>query len=688
MPAGLALQEEPFPWRGLNDAVSPVNLEPGYTPEAHDLVLDEPGALRPRFGWKRGQAFTAIDLSFAREVPVGYMRDSFSSGYGALHTYVHQDTDTPASGTFTSRYFDNADLYARGYATGLTGTTAPSAMPTDTHTTNLLPIGHPHWYLDRQFALSVGNNFVRFMGFSATATVTGRHAISLWGGNGNTVQTRTLTMNNGSASGTLSSTLTGSAPRMYMIVTDITAGEVAGHKYVYEVYSVGGTTLTLTQPYGLGDAAADVPNIAGKSVTFYPIGYIPNAPDADAMAVWRDRLWCVGGTLNSPPATTSPLIQAENILCWSNPADYNRWPAANYIQLDDNEAVRAMAATSEALFLFSANRTQVVTGTDESNFQLVTLYEDLGCVHSGACYSDGNAVYVMAADGVFRLTLGARDELTRPDTTTGVANTFRQFFANSSSYDSGFQSDAVPWVFVDRGTLFLTMDRVLGPTADATYSADTRPLPLSYNLRTGAWSTWGRTTTRYNTPTMFYTRTDTPSGSTSRDRRLWAAGRTGLFYMEHCWDAEYLGASLTNPFVDEFYNSSGGSTSANVEAAFTTRDFMFADGRTTRLQSVHVEHACQASVSSVLPWTVTLDTDQDIDSSTLSIGTVHARVNNPGARAKYYTDNFTDVSFPTEGMVFRIRFAFTGTNVTSGKLYRQRFNVLRAPTKDGRVDNS
>jgi hypothetical protein len=115
---------------------------------------------------------------------------------------------------------------------------------------------------------------------------------------------------------------------------------------------------------------------------------------------------------------------------------------------------------------------------------------------------------------------------------------------------------------------------------------------------------------------------------------------------------------------------------------------MFADGQTTRVQTIQVEHGCQASVSSVLPWTVTLDYDQDIDSSSVAVGTITARVQNPASRSRYYTDTFTDVAFPTEGMVFRTRYAFAASTALSGKLYRQRFHVLRAPTKSGRVDNT
>ena len=178
------------------------------------------------------------------------------------------------------------------------------------------------------------------------------------------------------------------------------------------------------------------------------------------------------------------------------------------------------------------------------------------------------------------------------------------------------------------------------------------------------------------------------SGTSSVDYRLWGANRYALLYLDHCWDNEPLGNSLTNPFLDELYSSAGAGTTSPVEAAFTTRDFMFADGQTARVQNIQVEHGCQASSSGVLPWTVTLDYDQDIDSAALSVGTVRARLNNPASRSKYYTDNFTDVAFPTEGMVFRTRYTFTGTSVNSAKLYRQRFHVLRAATKPGRVDNT
>jgi hypothetical protein len=690
MASGLVPQEEPFPWRGLNDAVSPVNLEPGFATEAHNVVLTEPGAVRPRFGWKRGDSFYTIDVTWSREVPVGYFRDPGQPGSTVLHTYAIRTVDTAGVGTWgTGRDIDGVNLRASGYITATNGVSAPVAMPSDATTYNLLPYGHPHWYLDKQFSVSVGRNFTRWMGFSATTSVTGRYAVVVWNGSGTALQTRTATINNGSTAGTTTVALTGDVTDMFMLVTDATGGEVAGHKYLYEVYSSGGLNFTLKQPYGLGDSATDVPNLAGKTVTFMPIGYLPNAPDAKCVAVWRDRIWAVGGTLNSPPATTSPLVQVNNVLCWSEPTDYNRWPAANYIQLDDNEGILAMAATNDALWLFSKSATQVITGTDESNFQRVTLYNDLGCLHPSGVYSTGDVVYVMDPRGVYRLSLGGRENLVRPDTTSGIPNAYRALWAGTSTFDDGFDNETVPWITVHRDNLFLTIERVLGPTDDTAWT-DAKPYPLVYNMSTGAWSTWG-TTNRREIPNLLYARRDIPTsdpdGNTVSDWRLWGAGRTGMFYLDHCWDDEPVGPTSAR-FTDERHADAGATASTNVAASFTTRDFMFADGQTTRVQTIQVEHGCQASVSSVLPWTVTLDYDQDIDSSSVAVGTITARVQNPASRSRYYTDTFTDVAFPTEGMVFRTRYAFAASTALSGKLYRQRFHVLRAPTKSGRVDNT
>ena len=680
--ANLVPQEEPFPWRGLNDAVSPVNMEPGYTPSAHDVVLDEPGAIRPRYGWRRYYPLTSAP-TFGRMIPVGYLRNNLTQSQQQLFTHLIQLTD---NNLYTAPYGDGpdgTDLTARAYV--LPG----GALQADGSTyRRMLPYGHPTWYLDNDYSVSVGR-FSRFTSNSNTATVTDS-AVVTWSGNDAAVQTRTLTINNGSRTGTLSSAITGSTTGLFMVVTDVTAGDASGHRYLYEVDPnlTSGTTLYLTENYGLGDTTSDVPNITTKTVTFYPIGYIPNAPAATAVASWKERLWAVGRSYNHPPTKTGDAY-VEPVLAWSEVADPNRWPAANYIQLDASFKVTAMAATRDALYVFTPNQTLVVSGTDESNFQLDVAFDSIGCIHKGGCFVHMDTVYVMSGDGVYRIGSDGVQNLTKQSQTAGVNATYRQLLTGTGTLGGSFTYDSLPWLMVHRDHLYLTMDQHLGPTYDPTYLT-IRPLPMAMNLSTGSWTTWGKTATRSRNPSLIYRdRVDITAADPTPEDKLFGAGRTGYFYMDPCWDVEPIVSAMSGqPFSDECYSSATTSVDVPVESTFTTRDFMFADGQTTRVQSIQVEHGCQAPTSNVLPWTVTLDYDQDIDAAALTVGSVRARLNASVSRSKYYTDNFTDVAFPTEGMVFRTKYTFAATAVYSAKLYRQRFHVLRSPTKSGRVDNT
>lgn len=668
--------EEPLPFRGKNDALSPVNLEPGYAQDAHDVVLDEAGAIRPRYGWKRTMDFKSLYTNYSREIPVGFMRMPASNQ--VLYTHLSYPSNSAFGQYYSGGYdIDNTILKAYGYAATAPLGGSTFALTDGSETRKLLPFGRPIRFLEQDIATSVGQPS-RFYKTSSVLTPSMR-TLSLYAGGTGAVQTRDVTINNGSRTGTLSSALTGSVNGLYMVV-GATGGETAGYKYVYRVDpATSGVNLSLLDNYGLGEAGALIPNIAAQSATFYPVGYIPNAPDAYCVASWRERVFAVASTIQVPPAPVSGG-EVRNVLMWSQVSDYNRWPAANYIQMDAVGRVSACAATNDALFLFEENRTWVVTGSDESNFQLRLLFDDIGCIHQNAVCTYQDQVFVCGLRGIYRIGPdGGVQNLVKPDASSGIEGTYRALVVADGT-DRGVGSFPInvglPWLHVTDEKLWLSMDRLLGTTAEAA-GMPSRPLSLMCDLQTGAWTTWGKLTGRYDNPSLIH----------NSGQYLIGMSRDGGYDMSSCWDNEITHDALgASPYLDELYTS-GGTTTSSVDARFTTRDMMFADGKTTRVQTIAIEHGCTCASGTVNPWTVTLDMDQDIDTTSMAVGSVKSRVVT-WSRSKYYHDHFTNAVFPTEGMVFRMAYTFAGANVTGAKLYRSRLQVLRTPTKSGRVDNS
>jgi len=155
----------------------------------------------------------------------------------------------------------------------------------------------------------------------------------------------------------------------------------------YKVYRIGGdiTNLTLIETYS--DSTTSV--LDNKS---------------DLSIAENDLLMTTGSTkppdgLNHLSLYNSTLFASlDSKLYFSETALPNNWSELNTIEVSDT--IIGMGATQNGLLIFTRNKTFLLRGTDASNFSLILLNGEQGCIdHSTISYINNMLVWV-SLDGI------------------------------------------------------------------------------------------------------------------------------------------------------------------------------------------------------------------------------------------------------------------------------------------------
>lgn len=657
-----------IPYKGLNTDVSPSQLTPEYTPSARNMVLSEPGQMRARMGWKRVASYATrygvpTDAWLGNVVTLGDQFLVHGIEGQKLGAFYHQDFRRDIGGTSGTQRSTivNAD------GTGMTAAVGSLA-------------GQRGQFVGRtvQYDGSVYGTVDHYGTFPA---------LGRWGGgNGATVTAGGVTLNNGAQSGTFSSAPAASQVNQILTVDGGATGPLAGYRFSYRIitHTAGAAAFTIDAPYGYGQNTTNVPNAVGATTTIRvesaayvnegtsTAGCAPN--NADSVELFRDRLWVARRQVE-----LSPSFDQYNVVSWSAVANPQYFPASNFVTIGEaDQPIMGMATVGEGMLVFQSNRTWIITGYDESSFALNKISGEVGCIHSNSIVFYGGTVYWAGEKGFYRWNGGSIDDITSPAPGVGIKNMYQEL----TRKPDGLGTDRFNRV-VGAGVIG---ENVVFSIIDTDNSAAAYPDCFAYNVPTGGWMRWGNQAQAngYNQPWFFST-----VGEQTFAFTPWhMVNVTNIFSNENTANAVYQR-------YDEDYTSAGATVNNTITAELTFRDVRFDAANTTRVQGVQVEHNCHyynTTSSPRVAWAVTLDYDSEIDTSSLVVGSVPARwIGNVSAPLydKYYTERFTDSTFPTEGAVFRVKMVKAGAStVDSSKVFRVKLLAQGQATMLGRVNDA
>ncbi|MCW0193391.1 MAG: hypothetical protein OJJ55_19090 [Rhodococcus sp.] len=662
MASALRRIELPIPARGLDTNSAPSQVSTEHARELHNAVVNTPTELRVRRGWRNGAAWYSVVSGTknniwpysaytydARYLPTSVINLIESSG-----GYAGGQLNMESGGTLAGAYSGtDRSVFVNWSSVGANGTVALAS-------TDLLRRAGPSVMYD---GISYGS-----------ADVDGRTYLHMWAGTNNTAHTTGgVTLSNGNYSGTFSSAPAASKVGSLLKVTGGATGPLTGYTYSYRIVShtAGAAAFVLSQPYGLGESTTNVPNAVGASTTIEVRPGILVAQRCGALASFRERLW-VG-------RHTGTFADEFNRVNWSSPGQFQKFPAASYTYVgDDYEVIMGMATINEVLLIFTHRHTYRVTGYDEDSFSIAPLFTDVGCADPNSiAYYRGEVIF-MSEKGL--LATDGHNPRPRDLTSDRAGRGVSRAILDALDLDArvgGNPNTSIHTAIVGNGLVVAVQSR--------TISTVTPRAAWYLNMDTGAWSTWGNVSSSgYRQPWVF----------TASRGRTFAIAPWQAVDITDCFDQ--IDAALVNTEKnDTDYTTADAATTTNVLASIQYGDIRLGGGDTVRVRGMQIEHNCHyyaAASSPVVAWAVTMDVDADIDTTSSTVGDVSARyVGNTGAAKleKYFTDRFTDISFPTEGSVFRVRMEKNAvTPIHSAKVFKVSLLVDGQATMLGRVDNA
>lgn len=125
------------------------------------------------------------------------------------------------------------------------------------------------------------------------------------------------------------------------------------------------------------------------------LGLPPGADGSDRLKVitaWKDRLWGAG--------TVEP-----DKLRYSGQNKVYAWAAVNFLNIkpigQDTEGITAFAARRDELGVFKRFSLWKVLGIDETDFRVIQVAENVGCIAPDTVVIIRDTAYFLAADGVY-----------------------------------------------------------------------------------------------------------------------------------------------------------------------------------------------------------------------------------------------------------------------------------------------
>lgn len=638
-----------WPYKGMNTETPQSELTPEESPNLENVVVT-PQEIRPRRGMKRkfnhGQYHERVHddiiifVGHVNEKLIIVTRDNTDSSTHAVPYYIDTNIMDFPSGYSSSAGTTYRQIWSNTFTNLANGSTSVG-----------VPFGR-------------GINFDSFLwtcGWNGGLNVTA-------GGYRTAVTVGTV---GSCAVGGLAPTLTGltatGVSHKDMIFRD-TSNTL--YKYRITAHTASTDALTIHRPYGYGDPAAVA--LTGGTGDSRPTDSVGSAPSGIAtLEVYQNRLF--GGRAHVPVGGGSVKAYHANAVVWSYPGNGCRWPAQNYIVVDEDtdDPITGMGAHASGMLIFKRNKTYILTGTDESNFQVLPLDASIGCISDTSIYIHNGVLYWMAEEGV--MTWDGREikNITSPGPGRGIFDQLMAYrnAAGTSQYRlRSYIRGTGDYIFVTENDFYQVSNN--GSVPDT----------FVYNTVTGAWSKFTSSSNHYR-PVALHKWND----------RLYAITQNFVADITDCYETADSATASTD-YYDEGYASTSTSTSTvnvvpEVEMIVTpyNRD-------TARVQEMEIFHNCQYGNATSSPrdaYTVTIASDPTYTASaTLSLNARYAGNTSTPTYTYYYSQRFTEATFPLEGAVFKVVLTGASTAILSGRVLRTRLYLQPQYTRHGRVDTA
>ena len=371
--------------------------------------------------------------------------------------------------------------------------------------------------------------------------------------------------------------------------------------------------------WGAPSPAPDAPNVYGNALEVYGS---PGGPVT--LAEYKDRCFAARGVIAASSAGGNAAYPsrvgdfagyAGNALIWSKPGNWNDWRDQDYalVDTDSSDPITALAALSDVLYIFKANKTFALTGNDEDSFAIQNISGVVGCPYPNGITVYENTLFFAAADGVYSLSgAGELTNITAPDASTGIAKLWAR----------------QPWSVVTGRPILRTEPieptsmyqyywPTLAVTPDGTLLVAVQDLHndltqnFAYDIMNGTWSQWGAQDPANNPIRVL----QMSRGRVLGIHRQYVTDLTDLFNSE----------GLETGFYDEYVT---GDPSADVALQYPqspivvdAQMYLATPGNTTRLRELQIDHNVYSTSGGEATWEFSFSRDAHLHDD--SVGETH-----------------------------------------------------------------
>lgn len=666
MPELLEYVDIPVPWRGLDTDSSPLLISDEHATVLDNFIPGVPGQLparrgftdlgilRPNTGTQYNNMITSMIPTdrYGKYVLIGEIGDvgtptQWPSTYVSLYQSENVSVPgyTPNNSTRYLVYYDVLSSIAAGPITTITNDVLPSTQHTAYE-------GCMFW--TSAFSITYPTK-------QSASTSSGRRLIKWTGVKPDTAShTNTATVNNGSTTVTLVTAPTG-RDLTGMIMRFNTAPAATGYHYGYEVIShtTGSTTVTLAEPYGLGESTTNVPNVTvAAAVTFLPIDVVYNSPLGSTCAINHlERIFVGRPDVKVAVGSIQPR-RYYNAIQWSEPGQPEKWPDTNILVVggDVNDRLMGFGSVGRTLIVFGREQTYAIMGDSESTFSVSRLTTNIGCCDSLSIVNWGNNLIWASREGIHMMTPDLQiTTLTRHESRLkgGISEMYTNITKRTPP--SGFTD-------VHLSVHCHVTGDYLFAVVNPDYTTDAVGLVVSFicHIPTRSWSIMNPTD---RASTLKYI---AQRQAPTRAKKIMAAVRNGYVGLVDVLEG-YQGGTLSyySPVYQDTVRDNGVATVFPVALSWKSGWKRLVTGDSYTVRRVYVEHGWVYSSATTLTngpsMSVALQSDS---SSTGTVGTfVPRRLLSFSTSVRSYTDEMRSDQFPSKTAA--VRFEMSGNNTSA-----------------------
>lgn len=650
--------------RTINTDCGPLRTSEDEAADLYNVLTHEPGQIRQRRGWSGVSKLQSVGVNgdcpaniiCAPNLAVGASNPTLINSRATIPLFHNQSGFTPMyrmtfpNGPYPTGYseitstqvtsaFLNADNPASVSIAATTGIYSGLTVS--------LPYGQLTNFDNSIFGTSIGryNSNWKTGGSGLGARLV------RWGGQNRALTTVNATVNNGSTSVTLASTVTPSLAGTFMRFNS----EPVGKQYNYYVLAhVAGTSaVTLMKAYGLGDAT--IPNKVAASASFSSWTEVAmSPPDVQCCIAYMNRLFVGRPTLLTSVGTVLSGTYPNGV-AWSDVSEPEKWTDTNFALLDSNllDPVMGFATLSYALVIFRRWSTWIMTGTDETTFTFRKVSGEIGCLHSDAIAPYRDGVFFMSDSGMYYYD-GYQFQNMTGDGQKGILETYRSD-ANLWTYDSPLVHQML--------SIIPRTDYLIMAVTDQSQSPITPNDFYMLHVPTGAW-------TRHSCQSSIKGPEVITKPGQHLNNRIVAVSGEAVIQLDRMVQEESNFGTGSAARSDQSYSISTGSpTSAFVLSQVKLSDLRLFQGSQGRVHRLMFEHAIFTDVAGtgLTGYNVTMLGDPSFDkgSPIPSAGQITPRYEvgaSSLAPINYrYSTELAGSTWPIIGTTFRLQFDTVNT---------------------------